>query len=699
MNNLNEIKILGSGSYGSVKLFYDQESNQQVVGKLLVATGDQQHIENELANAEREAKLLARLSHENIIKVLGFVHWDDHSVMTIMEYAPCKDLEHLLMTDKDIDLPWKLRARFFTELANALDYLHNHDPKKAYIHGDLKPQNVLLGDALTIKLTGITINSGGINNQHAQLYAPPEYSVNPVLEKKCNMDVYSYAMVGYEILTRQVIYSEGNASQNVVPRFGIKNCLDDVANDIKNNNGDLAIFNKLKEVYKQCLKTDPQHRPNMCDVKKDLYQLARTEKIYDDETDQAVKLLIEKRKLNPTEKGCDEKANPFKDTKSLESKDPETDDETNFPTMSTNFNNEKNCAGLAHPKKTSNLETDDKAKLFKLSKSAVIKTTSVLLAIGVACCAVYLQIPSVNVTTGFLVADDHRLKKYDINTKTITNLLYYPSCFLKSNTPKQVLMKENIAYIITGTLFLERTSLSIKRSNTPNTPVPILVYAIKANLSNPTSSWNEINWKEEHKFKKFIVFDQSIFAVGGAFRVFDDNLKGTQHFYITSSFDRYDIATRTWTKLPNMNEQRYKHTLVVFQQSICAIGGDSAHTLECFKQTSNEWIYLPSMNVHRNYAAAVELKGELYVMGGFYVDHLQRKLTTVEKFNPVSGLWAQVADLNEKRADFTAGVFNGKIYVIGGGSSVIEAYDPSTNVWQQIDNKPEIGFNAKFTAF
>ena len=643
-SNLTEIKILRSGSYGSVKLFYDQESNQGVVGKLFVATGDQQHIENELANAEREAKFLARLSHENIIKVLGFVHWDDHSVMIIMEYAPCKDLDHLLMNDKDIEIPWKLRARFFTELASALDYLHNHDLKKTYIHGDVKPQNVLLGDRLTIKLTGITIKSGGINNQHAQLYAAPEYLLNPAMEKKCNMDVYSYAMVGYEILTRQAENSEGNASLNVVPQFGLKNCLDDVANNIKNNSGDLAIFNKLKELYRQCWQFDPQHRPNMSDVKKDLYQLARNEKIYDDETDHAVKLLIEKKKLkseqppnDQTEKIHDRAGKSFALKKAFKA-----DRHRNYDAM--------------------------KQWISRLSIAAILLSFVALLL-------PYFfnnKLVSVPAATGFLVADADRLKKYDIFTKQVTNLSGHLWGIARPDDIKQILKIKNMIYVA-----FAQTNRGYAAG-----------YTVRINTSDPSLLLREENWKEEYNVKRFIAFKHCIYAVGGS-----------TDGHRTTSFDLHNITTGTWTSLPSMNEARAGHTLVVFDGSICAVGSSEnrlAQTLECFNRAPNRWTYLPSMNFARELAAAVELDGELYVMGGFNL-HSLRKFTAVEKFNPVTNLWTQVADLNEPRANFAAGVFNGKIYVIGGGSSAVEAYDPSTNVWKVTDNKPEIGLNAKFT--
>ena len=94
--------------------------------------------------------------------------------------------------ENNTDLPWDLRARFFIELVNVLDYLRNHDPERSYIHGDLKPQNVLLGDLLVIKLadfgaaaiTKVTGASsldltGEGSAQHLPYYTAPEFWNNP----------------------------------------------------------------------------------------------------------------------------------------------------------------------------------------------------------------------------------------------------------------------------------------------------------------------------------------------------------------------------------------------------------------------------------------------------------------------------------------------------------------------------------------
>ena len=102
----------------------------------------------------------------------------------------------------DVDISWNLRSRFFVQLADALKYLHCHDSSRVYIHGDVKPQNILLSKNLTVKLadfgaaiiervTGTNISMCEEQNfQHTPLYTAPEYLKHPTMNKTTAMDVY-----------------------------------------------------------------------------------------------------------------------------------------------------------------------------------------------------------------------------------------------------------------------------------------------------------------------------------------------------------------------------------------------------------------------------------------------------------------------------------------------------------------------------
>ena len=288
--HLKILEFLANGSYGDVKLIHDIELDRKVVGKFI---SNKQHF----SNAKREANILAQFNHPNIIEVLGELNWDETYVI-IFEYASFGNLETFLHFRKDILISWKLRARFFTELASALNYVHNQDS----VHGDLKPQNVLLGNMLVIKLADFgsvaapgTRNEGG-NTQCTPHYAAPEFLNNPTKDsKRKSMDVYSFAMIGYEIITRKTVYQGvrydlvemAKKTRGEKPQ---EELIDEVEMNLKRKRNK-EIFLELKKTIKQCWKTDPNARPCICNVNQRLVDLAHSQKIYDRTTDQEARRI------------------------------------------------------------------------------------------------------------------------------------------------------------------------------------------------------------------------------------------------------------------------------------------------------------------------------------------------------------------------------------------------------------------------
>ena len=153
-------------------------------------------------SVERELAVLHRLGHDNIVKLLAKTEWNN-CIGIIMEYVKGGSLENLLL-DAEIEIvPWLLRLRLYYEVALALRYLHHHDNKRAYIHGDLKPQNILLTPELQVKVadfgsvniatasrqTNRSINISS-TSQHTSNYAAPEILRFPMEERKTSCDVY-----------------------------------------------------------------------------------------------------------------------------------------------------------------------------------------------------------------------------------------------------------------------------------------------------------------------------------------------------------------------------------------------------------------------------------------------------------------------------------------------------------------------------
>jgi hypothetical protein len=99
--------------------------------------------DNALGNAfEREAKILARLRHPVLPKVIDhFI--DGEGQFLVMEHISGDDLaKRLESAAKPFPLSWVMF--WADQLLDALNYLHSHEPP--IIHRDIKPQNLKLTD-------------------------------------------------------------------------------------------------------------------------------------------------------------------------------------------------------------------------------------------------------------------------------------------------------------------------------------------------------------------------------------------------------------------------------------------------------------------------------------------------------------------------------------------------------------------------
>ena len=145
------------------------------------------------------------------------------------------------------------------------------------------------------------------NTQHTQYYTAPEYLENPNMHKTYSMGVYSYGMVGYEIITRKQVFSLRSVKQDVIINListrGQKpdqSCIDGDANTLERNSRNFVIFHELENVVYQCWQTKAEDRPKISVVKKRLNILnilANNEKIYNKKTNLQVESLIARREL------------------------------------------------------------------------------------------------------------------------------------------------------------------------------------------------------------------------------------------------------------------------------------------------------------------------------------------------------------------------------------------------------------------
>ncbi len=192
------IRRLGRGGMGVVFLARQVSLNRQVAIKLLPRLERAESA----ARAERfrrEAELMARVSHPNVVPIYDFGVADGRPYL-VMEYVEGGDLRRSIVADRPLDAA---RVRGLIDpIARALTCLH----RAGILHRDLKPANILMRDGQTPKVAdfGIAVPGGLTGNGTGPApgtpgYAAPEQKYGLKVDERC--DQYSLAAVAYELLT------------------------------------------------------------------------------------------------------------------------------------------------------------------------------------------------------------------------------------------------------------------------------------------------------------------------------------------------------------------------------------------------------------------------------------------------------------------------------------------------------------------
>jgi serine/threonine protein kinase len=158
---------------------------------------------------KREFQQAQALSHPNIIRVFDIDCEGDAWFLT-MELLDGESLRsHLASQPKR--LPQRNALAIILACADALDFAHEH----GVVHGDFKPGNVLLGRDRQIRVVDFGEAASGAGSSSGSTWqaseshlasATPAYASPEVLRgvpPQVRDDVYSFACVAYEVLTRQ----------------------------------------------------------------------------------------------------------------------------------------------------------------------------------------------------------------------------------------------------------------------------------------------------------------------------------------------------------------------------------------------------------------------------------------------------------------------------------------------------------------
>ena len=200
------LEQIGEGGYGSVYLVH-HPSWGKVVLKKLRALDDIDNA-NDLVILQHEADILKTLWHANIVTLYDG-RFDREFCGLFLEHVKYGSVDSFLKKFS-VGVEWKMQI--ISDIASGMTYLHDKQPP--IIHGDLKCQNVLIGNDFHAKICDFglarmhTISKSITNSKLKGTieYIPPEYFSDPRRRKTEKYDVYSYAILVWEIFSQKRAY-------------------------------------------------------------------------------------------------------------------------------------------------------------------------------------------------------------------------------------------------------------------------------------------------------------------------------------------------------------------------------------------------------------------------------------------------------------------------------------------------------------
>lgn len=265
---------IGSGGMGVVYEAYQAAFERMVALKLLTyAPSDK---DTDVARFEREAQVLSRLTHPNIVRFYSYGVWRGYPYIA-MERLHGANLQKLIAEFEnglrvDVALP------IVMQIVSALEHAH----EQGVFHRDVKPSNVILTrlspdtyevkliDFGLAKLTGIDGKQKLTQTGQALgsvMYMSPEQCLGTPVDGRT--DIYGVGCLLFHCLTGQPPF---NAENGVAMMFQHLN------EPVMNSDGWSRLTPPMKQIIGRCLAKQVQHRyAGAAELQADLQRIAAGE--------------------------------------------------------------------------------------------------------------------------------------------------------------------------------------------------------------------------------------------------------------------------------------------------------------------------------------------------------------------------------------------------------------------------------------
>ncbi len=191
-------QLLAEGGMGAIYQGYDIKLDIRVALKENFL-----HTPESIMQFEQEARILARMHHPNLPRVIDHFNFDNQQYL-VMDFVQGQNLWEIY-EEREEPLEEDVALNYIIQVCDAVNYLHQQDP--SIIHRDIKPQNIKVtpdGRAILVDFGIAKVAEGGSQTRTgAQAitpgFSPPEQyggmGTTPV------SDIYGLGATLYSILT------------------------------------------------------------------------------------------------------------------------------------------------------------------------------------------------------------------------------------------------------------------------------------------------------------------------------------------------------------------------------------------------------------------------------------------------------------------------------------------------------------------
>lgn len=167
----------------------------------------------------REARAMARLTHNNIVTVHDFGLTESGWFYLVMEHVEGQTLHEIIQSRK---LTLQSVRSITLQLCDALIFAHEH----GIVHRDIKPSNILVNREGRVKLADFGLARPLTEFDQEVALGTPDYVAPEILSGDRvdhRADIYALGVVVFEMLTGRVPWSQDGKVAAVMPEGGLWN--------------------------------------------------------------------------------------------------------------------------------------------------------------------------------------------------------------------------------------------------------------------------------------------------------------------------------------------------------------------------------------------------------------------------------------------------------------------------------------------